>query len=740
MSKRGDWAGDSTFSGGEQSDLPPHLIPENGLLLANNVVLSKTGRLSKRGPVQPYLTTAKSDDVHKLAQYKLSYSAPYRGFATGVTSAYQSLWYTFGLVNPPTTKRAGGLNAGQSYVGATGNQNFNFRPRTPYSDATLIPSQYLAGGPAFNYLGIPFFPAAPIGTEDELFYAFAGKDNWNGQPAVALVATAAVTVTAGNSTVNVPAAVLPVAQQADYAGNFVYIYFGSATASLRRLYIGVVTSAVTTGGFPGTGIALSVYPTPQNTFSGACFVGIAPVASGPAASITAFGTQLYLGNAYPPTEEPFSMPSRVIASCAHQNRIVVAPDGFLNYTTVTAANGVKTKTESTTLSWSAISGEPATASSTGADGILQLQPAGWPKSQSIVLDTAGIVSLVSMDANNLMVLCSDKTLMINGTLGTVLPAGGVNTSSFNIRTVAQSVGCISINSVQRTPVGVMFADQNGVYVTDGATFRNTMENRIQIKWKAFVDTISSDSLPITGSAVIGGTHYVLFTLGTNFICDLYNDFAWTTMTVGTGYNSQPVSYGYGIQDYRGRTEVYAPKINKAYDSTAYCDKIVLVDSIISTSAQIITDAPSGGATINGQFAHSVDAGSNAPMNANFWTRTYTFGDPSTLKTYKTMTATYLSDSKVDSTNPISTYYKEGLEPTPDTTTAYSTIAASPLGNTAPLRVSFLPRIIDNGVSFGFKTNFVRTDSPSSGTTSLCRFSLYQLAINFIGLRKGRSKQ
>lgn len=738
MSKRGDWAGDSTFSGGEQSDLPPHLIPENGLLLANNVVLSKSGRLSKRGPVQPYLTLAKNDDVQKLAQYKLgAYSAPYRGFATGQDSAGASKWYTFDLVNPPTTKRAGKLVGGVSYVGATAGQNTAFNFRAPISDATLIPSQYLAGGPAFNYLGLPFFPAPPLTTTNELLYAFAGKNSWAGQPAVAVAATGAVTVTSGQNEITVPTAVLPVAQIADYPGNFVYIYFGSATSSLRRLYIGVIVSAINSGG----NSLLRVYPTPQTSFAGACFVGVAPFASGPLASIPNVATPLYVGLAFPPTEEPLAIPNRAIAACAHQNRLVVAPDSFQNLATPSATVYTQTKTEGTVISWSAISGEPATASSTGADGILPLQVAGWPKSQSVTLDTAGIVALVSMDANNLMVLCSDKTFMLSGTLGTVLPAGGVNTSSFNIRTIAQAVGCISIHSVQRTPVGVMFADQNGIYVTDGATFRNTMENKIQIKWKAFVDTISSDSLPITGSAIIGGTHYVLFTLGTNFICDLYNDFAWTTMTVGTGYNSQPVSYGYGIQDYRGRTEVYAPKINKAYDSTAYCDKIVLVDSILSTSSKIVTDALSDGATINGQFAHSVDAGSNVPMNASFWTRSYTFGDPSVLKTYKTMTAAYLADAKVDSTNPISTYYKEGLEPTPDTTTAYSTIAASPVGNTAPLRVSFLPRIIDNGISFGFKTNYVRTDSPSVGIfTSLCRFSLYQLAINFVGLRKGRTKQ
>ena len=739
MSKRGDWAGDSNFSGGEQSDLPPHLIPENGLLAADNVVLSKTGRLSKRGPVQPYLLTARNDDVQKLAQYKLgTYSPPYRGFATGQNSAGASRWYTFDLANPPSADRTGNLNAGQLYSGATAAQNTAFTFRSPIADASLSAINYLSGGPAFNYLGLPFFAAPPLLGTNELLYAFAGKNNWAGQPAVSPVVAGTITVTAGDPGIYVPNALLPAGQSADYPGNFVYIYLGSATASSRRLYIGVITSS--SGLTPNT--LINVYPTPKNSFTGSCFIGITPFASGPFSSIPGATSPLYSGLALPPVEEPLVIPNRVLASCAHQNRIVVAPDSFFTLANPSATIGTGSKTEGTVISWSAISGEPATASSTGADGILPLQVAGWPRGQSVVLDTSGVVSLVSMDANNLMVLCSDKTFMLSGTLGTVLPAGGVNTSSFNIRTVAQAVGCISNNTVQRTALGVMFAGQDGVYVTDGSTFRNTMENKIQIKWNAYVDSITADSLPITGSAVIGGTHYVIFTQGTNFICDLYNDFAWTTMSVGAAYNGQPVSYGYGIQDWRGRSEVYAPKINKTYDSTAYCDKIVLVDSILSTDGAIKTDGPKGGATVNGEFTYSVDAGSATPMNASFWTRAYTFGDPSTLKTYKTMTATYLADGKVGGSDPVSTYVAEGLEPTANTAgTAYSTVAASPLGNTAPLRVSFLPRVIDNGVSFGFKTNFVRADSPEIGLfSSLCRFSLYQLALNFITLRRGRTKQ
>jgi hypothetical protein len=742
MSKRGEWAGDSSFSGGERSDLPAHLIPEDGLLKADNVVISKTGRLSKRGPVQPYLLTAKTDNVQKLAQHKLNtYTPPYRGFATGQEVGGANRWYTFDLVNPPTTDRAGNLNAGQLYSGATAAQNNAFRFEQPYSSAGFSAKDYLAGGPAFNYLGLPFFPAPSLLGTGELFYAFAGKNSWAGQPAVSPVVAGTITVTAGDPDIYVPAALLPTGQAADYPGNFVYIYLGGATAASRRLYIGVITSST---GFAGISKTLiSVYPTPQNSFTGSCFIGITPFASGPGSSIPGATSPLYVAGAFPPTEEPLVIPSRVIASCSHQNRIVAAPDRFFTLPDPTSTIGTGSNTEATAIAWSAISGEPATASSTGADGILPLQMAGWPKSQSITLDTSGVVSLVSMDANNLMVLCEEKTFMLSGTLGTILPAGGVNTSSFNIRTVAQAVGCIDNSTVQRTPVGVMFAGQDGVYVTDGTSFRNTMENKIQVKWNAYVDDIQGKNRAITGSAVIGGTHYVIFTQETNFICDLYNDFAWTTMSVGTAYNGNRVAYGYGIQDWRGRSEVYAPKINGGSDSNAYCDKIVLVDSILSTDDAIVTDVPNNGATVDGEFAHSVDAGSPTPINANFWTRAYTFGDPSTLKTYKTMTAVYLCDQKVDKSDPVSTYVAEGLEPTPDTSgLAYSTVEESPFGNTAPLRVSFLPRIIDNGVSFGFKTNFVRGDSPGGIFifSSLCRFSLYQLAVNFITLRRGRIKQ
>jgi len=156
-------------------------------------------------------------------------------------------------------------------------------------------------------------------------------------------------------------------------------------------------------------------------------------------------------------------------------------------------------------------------------------PAGWPKSQRLTLDTAKVVALVSMDANNLMVLCVDKVLMISGTLGTVVPSAGVNTSSFSVRTIASDVGCIDEDSIQRTPYGVVFASRNGVYLTDGTTFTNIMVDKIQNEWNVYQYDQSNS---VCGSAVLGDTHYVLFTVkGPHFICDMPNDFAWTKMSV-----------------------------------------------------------------------------------------------------------------------------------------------------------------------------------------------------------------
>ncbi len=739
MSKRGNWIGDASFAGGEQSDLPPHLIPQDGLLKADNVVLSKTGRLSKRGPVQPYLITPKDDTIWQLAQYTgTAYSPSSRGFALGGTTAGYSpagqRWYTWTLVNPPTSVRGGYLSTGQLFQGANSNQNTDFAFAKP---TTRTP-------PAFNYLGLPFFPS---GSSSDGFYAFAGKPDWTGQPNLTPVA-AAVTVTANNPTITIPNTILPTANAGTlYPGNFIYIYLPNATAASRRLYIGIITFAQAAG----ANTSLQVYPTPQNSFSGNCWVGVTPYASGPLFSRKGTTSQLSLNNAYPPTTEPVIIQQNIFAATSHQNRIVCAGTQLQEIPSVAASVlPDPSKTQNAVITWSAIAGEPSTASSTNADGILPLQLAGWPASQRITLETAGIVALVSMDANNLMVLCEDKTIMISGVLGTILPAGGVNTSSFNIRTISQRVGCIDALSVQRTPLGVMFASRDGVYITDGASFTNVMEGKIQIKWNKYVDEILGLDVPITGSALVGDTHYCLFTGGglspfvkttDKFICDLYNNFSWTTMTVGAAYDGGNLSYGYGIQDYRGRSEVYAPKVTSLYDVSTTCDRIVLLDSILETEEKIVTSVPGDGASVKGQFAQSIDAGTFTAVNAEFWTRAYTFGDPSTLKAYKTMTATYLADAKVNGTDPVSTYVAEGLEPTTSTGTPYSTVGPSPSGDTAPLRVSLVPRVIDNGVSFGFKTNYVRADSPAVGIfSSPCRFSLYELALNFVGLRRGRTKQ
>lgn len=1142
MSKAGSWEGDNSFAGGERSDLPAHLIPQNALLQADNVVLTKLGRLSKRGPVQPYLLNTSNDTLHQLAQYKLTeYNPSFRGFALGETSAGAQRWFTFGLPQPPGQTRAGYLSDPVDWDGPTASQNNALNFVNPVGPTA----------PSFNYLGIPFFPS---GDALDGFFAFAGSPDWRGQPTVAQAGWT-VSVTAGDPIVSVPdAAITPSGTTSDSIGNFIYLYKTDATAANRNLYIGVIV------GRPAVG-AVEVYPTPQVSWTDSdARVGVSPYASGPLMSRN--GLRNLDPNCLPPTEEPATIPISVSAACAHQNRIVCVPQKLQSLNPISAAvSPDPSVTESATIVWSAIAGEPATASSANADGILPLQLAGWPKSQSITLETSGITALVSMDANNLMVLCKDRVLMLSGSLGTVLPNAGVNTSSFNVRTISQEVGCTDVLSVQRTPLGVMFASRDGVYVTDGSRFANTMEEKIQQKWNVYRREQVGEDNRIVGSALLDDTHYVVFTLnGPSFICDLYNDFAWTTFSAGDSYGlpakfnmwelniggavgssasdrskrtivssagsggsgtnrfatsaidpisptwdqvnwsagnpdylswqydsltlsgsqflgvsddgnlaitykheavapergqlyfhtknivtnnfstsgpmivagtdlgveesfafaseskdravlgfsfgggtsikvfvvqfdpttlsytvedtrtiavpilgsyfrvamtgdgseytavyqsspgfvtflnyvrtgtswsldstftvdvsalpsvwnialdrkgngmyfvccvdsgdeqvykffyktngvwseaysdsrrcglgttfaprigigekpgisydgehfvifqnteilwpdsywtaefrdktgllvgemyissnyvGQPIpspfnqyqagigsipdltilddfgilpfdlgeydvadpafpyttpvllhtrtdsgrnaywrlipsdkrlSYGYGIRDWTGSREVYAPKVlgDPEVDTTEYHESIVLLDSILITDEVIETSVPSPApGNTPGVFAQTRDAGSLEPINATVQTRAYTFGYPSTLKAYKTLEFTYQSDPSDTNTFTVDGFYAEGLEPVIDFSgTPIKQVDATPNENTKAARMSLIPRVIDNGVSFGFLTKFANTDyKPSEGKVG--RFALYELALNFIALRKGRIKQ
>jgi hypothetical protein len=547
MSKLGSWVSFNSFKGGEKSDLPPHLIPDDSLLGAVNVVTDKIGRLSKRGPIQSYLTNTTSAIIRRIGVSKAVIGGLNPSVGYGVSNGS---WYTFDLPNPPTTKRAGSLGL----------------PNALTNGAKTIALNQPVWGPSFNSFGLTAFPLNSSGVDPFVFFANARNNTYAGQTTGASVSVAAnneeILMLGGGISLN-----------SNHIGHFVYL--NNSTSAPTREYIGIITGIVSS-------TIATVYPTPSQAFSNP---GTATVSFSPFASIT--GRLEESGGSRIPAASSFG--------CVHQNRIVAIVDKTATYSGSLFSTPVST--QQNVLSWSAQTASPATSANSGSDGLLGLLVAGWPKSQSLTLDTAKIVALVSIDANNLLVLCSDKVLLIAGTLGTVLPSVPIDEKSFNIRTLSAEIGCIDADSVQRTPLGIMFAGRDGVYVTDGSKFVNTMADKIQQKWNVYLRSSSNPNNHIVGSALIKDTHYVIFSAtGPHFVCDLYNNFSWTELTIKPDVNTwlPSVDPNFNIEGTGGNLAPPAgtpSKLGSLFAVTGPADRIVarkdFYNTIVGSYQQII---------------------------------------------------------------------------------------------------------------------------------------------------------
>jgi hypothetical protein len=509
MSKRGDWLSFNSFRGGEQSDLPPHMIPDDSLLKASNVVTDKIGRLSKRGPIQPYTYNNIAGTLQQVGVSKVNLSGKTPNVGYGVNA---DGYFAFALPEPPSRDRTGIITGPLSMN--TGN--------------VVVPLVSPQWGPSFNTFGLCSFPLRSSGAVAPVVFFGSPRYISLGTSRNSSVATLTVLANREDITYSGTAFTL---DESDI-GKIIYLNDSAAGVTTKE-YVGIITSVVNSTTF-------TVYPAPSQAFS----------AAGGGRMLV--NTYWSINGRLAESGGSTRIPAAATFGCVHQNRVVLLTSS------TTAFSGTLTTptvdTQKNVISWSSISGESATAANTGADGLLALLYAGWPKSQNVVLDTSNVVGLVSMDANNLLVLCADKTLLISGTLGTVLPAAGTNTSSFNIRTVSAEVGCVDAASIQRTPLGVMFAGRDGIYITDGASFTNVTEDKIQNKWTVYDQTNSYAFNRVTGSAVIRDTHYVIFSEeGPNLICDLYNDFAWSEL------DFEPSIYG--TLDKTQYVEAYPPALS-----------------------------------------------------------------------------------------------------------------------------------------------------------------------------------
>ncbi len=579
------------------SDISASLIPDNGLLFAENVFTDKSGRLSKRGEIRSFLGSLNSNYYSSVGTSDDSENAALQvGYASRVSSN-KVILDSFEI----GASSAGGLETGTV---STNNDVGSYSSGVP--------------GDSFNSFGIVGFPISESGNSLGTTYN-ALPIVWAGG-AKADVGNFSTT-SGGTVTVKANESVIAFSTLAFYnafkattmAGQFFYATVGAGTN--QNEYVGKIISQ------DDAAFTITVTPTPKNAFVGTYYSRSTTFGMGGANFETGGGAR------------PMGANSAVI----HQNRTVCAVQGTNNYVSLSAftpPSFAKVDARANTIMWSAITGEPATAANTKSDGLLSLLYAGWPKGQSLTLDTAGITGLVSLDANNLMVLCVDKILMLSGTLGSIVTTGGITgESSINIRTLSTNIGCAYPKTIQKTPKGVVFSDLNTVYITDGASFLNLMENKVQFSYGYFGDSIGiyGKDFPC-GSAVLYNNYYVLFTkYGLGWLCDLTNDYSWTRVKAERDGTPNFTTFGSGIGDPTGSGHVYAPsvQVDPANPDPSNTSRICRVDTIVFPNAPGYT---------NGR-----DPQASFVVIAEFCTKAYTFGS-SSMKRFQKMVFTGSNDS------------------------------------------------------------------------------------------------
>jgi hypothetical protein len=403
---------------------------------------------------------------------------------------------------------------------------------------------------------------------------------------------------------------------------------------------------------------------------------------------------------------------------------------------------VREAADATSPAWySAIPGNAGTANTTGkVDGLVQATRMGFPQLNYIdIEDIERVVAVVPVGSGNMMVLGTKNCVMLSGYLLT--QSGGVADVSLsrggitaNIRGFSQQVGCVSAGSVQRTTAGVMFAAQDGVYLTDGATLVNTMTKKIANLWgdstggplsftfnKSLFngpDGFASGSAAtgVLGSANINDSHYYISTASGGFLCDLRNQFGWTRIPQGQLQISSSAT-----DPDQTSNRVYATKYGATTSTSGY-DRVVRLDRVV----------------VPDNYPYDVDG---TQFNAQIVTRAYAEGDPAQKRRYRHGLFTY------NMFGGSTTYPSASLYPSPNTYTSIGvgtfTVTATKglaadgvtvtLGSKSAVdksSTSSVARFDNQVLSQAVTYTITTTNYPPS-------FSLYEITNGFNQLRPGR---
>jgi hypothetical protein len=686
------YASHSNFFTGMVRDVPRHLIPDGAVYDALNIVITNSGSLAKRsGSTRVLSNTTSMAPTQIAAQRSANVDANkflYPAAVNGSVLQTASLPYSSSLstITPFTT----------SIVAES------ISTPTTYGDSAVYPVASASGYSPFAWCG-----GVNFSLKTEAQYSASGLS---------------ITSTSGNPEFNVGAT--PAGNMS--VGGYVHLSNGGTNEYTGRI-VNVNAGIITVDPAPIYGT--TAVPV---TYTSAAYYPILPMVGGKSdgqyvASAGCVGTFVSGGDSRIVIGDVRLVDANTGKSTRHPNRIMWS---------------VREAADATTPSWySATPGSAGSANTTGSvDGLVQATRMGFPQLNYIdVEDIERIIALVPVGSGNMMVLGTRGCVMLSGYLltqaGSIanvsLSRGGITA---NIRGFSQQVGCISAGSVQRTTAGVMFAAQDGVYLTDGATLVNTMTKKIATLWgdstgspssftfdKSLFDGVDgfsggSAGTGVFGSANINDSHYYISTAVGGFLCDLRNQFGWTRIPQGQ------LQIGASATDPdQTSNRVYATKYGTTTTTSSY-DRVIRLDRVV----------------VPDDYSYDVDG---TGINSTIITRAYAEGDPAQKRRYRHGLFTYTMLGGV-TVYPSSTTYPSaeiwpGIGVGSFSVSATKGLAAD--GNVASIGY-------ESAVSKSSRSNVVRFDSQvlSQAVTYTITtsdypptFSLYEITNGFNQLRPGR---
>jgi hypothetical protein len=264
-----------------------------------------------------------------------------------------------------------------------------------------------------------------------------------------------------------------------------------------NVYLGRIT------GFPD-GTQVNVDPTPSVSFTATAIYGL---------------------NAWIPSVLSGTPAARGgLVGCSFQNRILFGNTHDWN----AGGPGIFPRR----VIFSILPNEQPTTTTNTIQGFVQLHRGGFEANNFFEIGGLdAITALVPFGDGQLLIFSKTRCFRLTGDLTTQTAA--TNTGlTWDVKELPVMVGCLTDESVQKTDRGVIFAAFDGVYLTDGSTFRPLMSGHVAKAWR---DGMIASGV-VYGSSLLQN-HYIVFTNGYAWCVNL-DTLAWSRITGGASPFSQ----------------------------------------------------------------------------------------------------------------------------------------------------------------------------------------------------------